>query len=257
MVNDDTRPGAPSSADTEPALRPAATGWWGKLPTQGDFVGQGLPPAWQQAWGDWLQRGLGLALERFGRDGLRARMHAMPPWQCLVVPAPEGGGAYWSGVVAPSADRVGRAFPMLLAEAYEDQPMSQARLGALRGRALRLADWLDQVGVLSSPEDFAAGALALAGEPWRSHGSTPADGAPPSTDDTGDALDHTTVERLRADHPRAGSFWWRPEPVGAVPTPRVEPWPPRDALVLEWLDATPGAAPDPPSASEDDAKPAV
>ena len=236
---------APAAAPA--LLRPIATGWWGKLPTQGDFVGDGLPLAWRHVWDDWLQRALAQALGRFGRDGLRARLLAMPPWQCLV-PAADGGTA-WAGVVLAAGDRVGRVFPMLLVEGYAADALDAAGVHALQRRALRLADWLDQVGVLSGPTDFAAGARAIGDEGWDASpphaAATPAGDAPPAPAAAVDA----TVGALRAAHPGAGSFWWRPEPVGALPPPRVEPWPPSDALVTRWLgDATvvgPAAPADP------------
>ena len=86
--------------------------WYGKLPARGDFIGRGLPPRWRSDWDGWLQQGLALAPTRL--DGaLRERLRAFAPWRYLAWPAP---GEAWCGIVVPSHDRVGRAFPLTLAE---------------------------------------------------------------------------------------------------------------------------------------------
>ena len=56
------------------------------------------------------------------------------------------GQPVWCGVVAPSSDRVGRVFPLLLAEAYDESTLDAVGLKPLQTRALCLADWLDRIG---------------------------------------------------------------------------------------------------------------
>lgn len=203
-------------------LLPQAVGWYGKLPTRGDFVGRGLPRPWLRVWDDWLQQGLAAAGQHLGSARLRERLLAMPPWQCLVLPS-GAGQPVWSGVVTPATDRVGRVFPLLLAEAYDPAALDRAGLKQLQARALYAADWLDRVGALSSPKEFEAGAAQLGATAWR---CAPAAAA---------GEDAGTVADLRAAWPTSASFWWRPEPVGAMPAPLAEGWPPRDALILHWL----------------------
>lgn len=202
-------------------LLPQAIGWYGKLPTRGDFVGRGLPRTWLRDWDDWLQRSLAGAARRLGAERLRERLLAMPPWQFVVLP-PQPDRQVWCGVVAPATDRVGRVFPLLLAEAYEQAALERAGLEQLRSRALYLADWLDRFGALSSPREFEAGAAQLGATPWR--------GAPAAA-----ARAAATVADLRGDWPASASFWWRPEPVGEMHPPLAEGWPPRETLVLDWL----------------------
>lgn len=202
------------------ALRPLAFGWYGKLPTRGDFVGRGLPRPWLRAWDDWLQRSLADATQRLGAAALRRSLPDMPPWQCVVLPQERGQPA-WCGVVAPSSDRVGRVFPLLLAEAYEEATLDTVGLKPLQTRALCLADWLDRIGALSSPRVFELGAAELTAKHWSGRPAAAA------------TLD--TVATLRRSWPAAGSFWWRPEPFGDMPPPLVEGWPPRESLVLDWL----------------------
>ena len=158
---------------------------------------------------------------QLGADLLGERLLAMPPWQCLVLPM-DAGEPVWCGVVAPATDRVGRAFPILLAEAYDEKVLNGAGLQPLQARALYLADWLDRFGAVSSPAAFEAGVAQLAVLPWPHQ---PVAGAP----------ERSTVAGLRAAFPEAGSFWWCPEPVGTMPPPLVEAWPPRESLLLDWL----------------------
>jgi len=212
------------SAQSVDTLVPQSIGWYGKLPTRGDFVGRGLPPPWLRVWDDWLQRAMSSAGMQLGAGKLGDRLLTMPPWQCVVPPMALG-EPVWCGVVAPATDRVGRVFPLLLAEAYDESALNGAGLHALQARALHLADWLDRFGALSSPATFEAGVAQLALLHWPCQ---PVGGSP-----AGD-----TVGGLRAAFPDAGSFWWCPEPVGTVSPPLVEAWPPRETLLLDWLTPT-------------------
>ncbi len=196
--------------------RPVAAGWHGKLPSRGDFVGQGLPATWLATWDAWLDGALGAAAAQHGAPTLRRQLQAMAPWQVLVPPLLSG-EPVWCGVVVPSADRVGRAFPLLLAEAYEEAAIGAAALVALHTRALALADWLDRIGTLATPETFQAEVDRWLATPW------PAEGASDSVAD------------LRRAHPQAGSFWWRPEPLDGPAPALVETWPPRRSLLDHWL----------------------
>lgn len=209
-------------------LRPEAIGWYGKLPTRGDFVGRGLPRAWLRTWDTWLQHALASAAQRLGAPELRTGLLAMPPWQWIVFPQ-QRASAVWCGVVAPSTDRVGRVFPLLLAEAYDETALDQAGLVQLQARALCLADWLDRVGALSSPKDFELGVAQWAAAAWRGT-PTPAGRAA------------GTVAGMRKAWPAARSFWWCPEPVGDMPPPLAESWPPRESLLLDWLGLRPADA---------------
>ncbi len=201
-------------------LVPQSIGWYGKLPCRGDFVGRGLPRAWLRSWDDWLQRSLASAAPRLGAT-LREHLLAMSPWQCVVLPAQSGLPA-WCGVVAPSTDRVGRTFPLLLAEACDAAALDGVELAALQARARYLNRWLSQSRTLSSPREFEMGAAQLGSTPW-----------------TCIAPDHAQADdsfaRLRAAWPVAASFWWRVDPAGDMHAPLAEPWPPRESLILDML----------------------
>ena len=177
---------------------PRRIGWWGKLPARGDFVGRGLPPRWRAEWDDWLQRGLGLAASSIDGDALRERLAGFTPWRYLAVPAE---GDAWCGILVPSHDRVGRAFPLTLAERVV-APVSPAACAA------RLASLLGAVA--QDPEALEAAVAALppcAGAGDASAGTWPASPA---------------------------SLWW---PLAAMDDADalVTGWPPQPVLLLELL----------------------
>lgn len=96
----------PWEADDE--RRPVA-GFFGKLPTTGDFVWRGLPDGFRRHWDAWLTRHIA-PLQRkgwaFPPGGLRFRLPS--------------GGRLAVGVILPSQDSADRLFPLsllLIAEA--------------------------------------------------------------------------------------------------------------------------------------------
>lgn len=82
------------------------TGFYGKLPWAGDFVQRRLPDDLVQHW-DAHMCAVMPGLSRWA-DG------SASPWAFLCAP-PACGHAAFAGVLAPSRDRVGRRFPLLLA----------------------------------------------------------------------------------------------------------------------------------------------
>lgn len=197
---------------------PLACGWWGKLPSRGDFVGRGLPSAGQQTWDKWLQRSLGQAARQLGSKRLGERLRAMPLWHFVVLPRRRG--MTWCGAVLASRDRVGRAFPLLLAEGYASAALLEADVSALRSRAKRLTQALHGRGEAPEPADVEAHLAELASTPL-----------------TGDAGGSTPcrLEQLRAKSPAAASFWWCVEPPSDARYPYAEPWPPQDELLYDLL----------------------
>jgi len=91
-------------------------GLYGKLPAHGDFVRRALPKSFVDPWDAWLQAGmeaaraaLGGAWEDAWRDG--------PAWR-FALPAGACGPDAVAGVMMPSADSVGRRFPLTLAAVF-------------------------------------------------------------------------------------------------------------------------------------------
>lgn len=173
--------------------------WWGKLPARGDFVGRGLPPRWRSDWDGWLQEGLALAAEVLDGPALRERVAGFAPWRYVVLPV---SGEIWCGIIVPSHDRVGRAFPLALAERFTAPPSpreSAARLASLLGAAAE------------GPEALEAAIAAL--PPRDEQEFTPAPDWPPPP----------------------ASLWWSSSAAQDAP-PRLAGWPPEPALLLELLE---------------------
>lgn len=195
-------------------------GWYGKLPSRGDFVGRGMPRSWQRCWDEWLQRALADAANQLGAVVLRERLTSMTPWSCVVLPQQRHQPA-WCGVVVASSDRVGRVFPLLLAEACDAGQLDRQPLAALQARASALARWLADARTLP-PKDFEAGAASLVAADWMEAGN-------------GGTTVNDRFESVRTGRPSASTFWWRAIPAFDMHAPLAEAWPPRDALLLDWI----------------------
>jgi type VI secretion system protein ImpM len=100
-----------------------APGFFGKLPSHGDFIGRRLPPDVRDCFDRWLQAGLVRSREDLGDEWLPIWLSS-PLWR-FVVAADVCGGQAWAGVMMPSHDRVGRCFPLLLMAGMEGTPSLQ------------------------------------------------------------------------------------------------------------------------------------
>ena len=61
------------------------TGWYGKLPSLGDFASRRLAPAFVEPWDDWLARGLAAWREQ-APDGWLEGYLASPSWRFVLMP---------------------------------------------------------------------------------------------------------------------------------------------------------------------------
>jgi type VI secretion system protein ImpM len=89
------------------------TGWYGKLPANGDFVTRRLPAAFIEPWDAWLNAMIAGSRERLGAEWREAFLSA-PVWRFVLAPGvigPQG----WAGLIMPSVDSVGRYFPLTVA----------------------------------------------------------------------------------------------------------------------------------------------
>ncbi len=93
--------------------RAAVPGWYGKLPSLGDFATRRLPVEFVKAWDACLQDVIPAS-----RDALAERWFdcylTMPIWRFVFLPGlvTQSG---WAGVLMPRVDRVGRHFPLTVA----------------------------------------------------------------------------------------------------------------------------------------------
>jgi type VI secretion system protein ImpM len=91
----------------------AGCGFYGKLPSEGDFVTRRLPWEFTSVWDDWLQQGLQASREALGARWLELYLSA-PIWRFQIAPG-VCGPVGWRGLFFASVDRVGRYFPLTLA----------------------------------------------------------------------------------------------------------------------------------------------
>lgn len=130
------------------------TGYYGKIPSRGDFVGHGLDAATRAAMDAWCQDVLPASRDRLGAAWTPAWMEA-PIWRFRVRAGLFGRDAA-AGVWLPSTDRAGRLFPLILAV-----------VGARVDCCGALLDRLEEIGLDAiehdlTPERLAAVLAAIA-----------------------------------------------------------------------------------------------
>lgn len=125
-------------------MNTTALGFYGKVPTKGDFVSRRLPQDFINVWSDWHQAGIQASQEQLGEMWSTIALTS-PIWRFCISPGPLGANA-WAGVMMPSMDKVGRYYPLTLAHII--QPELQQCL------VLSSTQWFEQL------ENLALSALA-------------------------------------------------------------------------------------------------
>ena len=158
---------------------PPATGFYGKIPSRGDFVRAGLPASFVAAWDAWLQDVLPAARAALGEEWNDCWMEA-PVWR-FSLPAGQCGPDRVLGLWMPSVDTAGRQFPLTVAMVFAngavpDDDETQAWLDAAEdaGRAAleadlsptALTDRLPAAPQLDAPPQDLDGAWWSAGSPF-------------------------------------------------------------------------------------------
>ncbi|WP_409273817.1 type VI secretion system-associated protein TagF [Pseudomonas sp. KCJK9111] len=92
-------------------------GFYGKMACRGDFVSRGLPQSFIQPWDQWLAAGIQASQQALGEGWLQAYL-VSPLWRFALAPGVCGPEAV-VGVLMPSIDRVGRYFPLSVAQLLE------------------------------------------------------------------------------------------------------------------------------------------
>ena len=87
-----------------------AVGFYGKLPSHGDFVQRGVTDVFVNRWDAWLQAGLAYSRQELGDPWVDLFLTS-PLWR-FVLPAGIVGGSTWAGILLPSVDRASRCFPL-------------------------------------------------------------------------------------------------------------------------------------------------
>jgi type VI secretion system protein ImpM len=123
-------------------------GWYGKLPSLGDFASRRLKADFIETWDLWLGKRLQAQRDAMGDGWVDAYLQS-PPWRFLLMPGVlpgSDGELVVAGVLMPSVDRVGRYFPLTIAATLPGLPTTGAEYEALLA-------WLDRI------EDTALDAL--------------------------------------------------------------------------------------------------
>jgi type VI secretion system protein ImpM len=129
---------------------PGATiGWYGKLPSHGDFLQRRAPDGFIRVWDAWLQDCMANSRAQLGDVWLQTYLTS-PVWRFFLSDGVVGASSC-AGVLLPSVDRVGRYFPLTIcAELPADLPPMAV---AIHGR-----EWLKTVEALAlaalESEDF-------------------------------------------------------------------------------------------------------
>lgn len=160
----------------------AIPGWYGKLPSLGDFAARRLSDAFVAPWDAWLAQRVAETQLALGDEWLALYL-TCPVWRFFAMPgaiAPTL-GACWTGVVMASVDRVGRHFPLTIAASLPAAPSTGDEvaalwqwLSAIEGVALAALDFdhsierLDaQLATLPVPQPVCAGTpAAVLQDPW-------------------------------------------------------------------------------------------
>ena len=117
-------------------------GWYGKLPTLGDFASRRLESDFIEPWDLWLGDAMQVHRQSLGDAWVEAYLDS-PPWRFLLSPGVLPGvdpALVFAGVLLPSVDRVGRYFPLTIAASLMRVPSVAAEFEALLDWMHRLED---------------------------------------------------------------------------------------------------------------------
>ena len=117
-------------------------GWYGKLPSLGDFASRRLEADFIEPWDLWLGGAMQAQRDSMGDAWLDAYLQS-PPWRFVLMPGVLSGfdpGLVLVGVLMPSVDRVGRYFPLTIAASIANLPSSSAAYEALLAWLHRVED---------------------------------------------------------------------------------------------------------------------
>ena len=131
-------------------------GWFGKIPSLGDFAMRRLPASFLGPWDEWLSSELSAAQLELADDWDSVYRHA--PVCCFSLGTGTAGEHAWHGILVPSFDRVGRQFPLTIAlrrPTHADAPGGRAWWAQLVEAGRRaLAPTCDADGVDEALSDF-------------------------------------------------------------------------------------------------------
>ena len=118
----------------------SGTGFYGKIPSHGDFLSRHLPKSFIESLDAWIQSGLAHCKETLGESWLDKYLTS-PVWH-FALSAGICDQQAWVGVLMPSVDRVGRYFPLIIAAPHDGNVVPIESLHAYRA-------WFEQANGLA------------------------------------------------------------------------------------------------------------
>ncbi len=97
-------------------------GWFGKLPSVGDFAGKGMPVPLKETVHGWMSSGMA-ALKCSRPTDWQAAYLVSPVWHFLIGPGIWDQSAL-IGCLAPSVDKVGRYSPLIVLRSFDKSELS-------------------------------------------------------------------------------------------------------------------------------------
>lgn len=116
---------------------PTSIGWYGKLPSAGDFLQRRLPDPVVNNWAHWFHNGL-VNLQRDAQGPNDHPFSNAPVWN-FVIPATLGSQYVQMGCLLPARDRVGRRYPICALRLFSQQDWRPQQLNMA-------ASWYQQLG---------------------------------------------------------------------------------------------------------------
>jgi type VI secretion system protein ImpM len=89
-----------------------APGFFGKIPSNGDFINRRVSRSFLEPWDDWLQKAVARSREQLDKDWLDTYLTS-PIWR-FVLSSGVCSDQPYAGVLMPSVDKVGRYFPLTI-----------------------------------------------------------------------------------------------------------------------------------------------
>jgi type VI secretion system ImpM family protein len=119
----------------------ATVGFFGKLPSHGDFIERRVSGAFRDLWDDWMQRSIVESQQELGGRWLDYYLTS-PIWRFYLCDGVAGAASY-SGILLPSVDQAGRYFPLTV---VVELPPG----GAAAGFAQAAVGWFERIEQLCS-----------------------------------------------------------------------------------------------------------
>ncbi len=116
-------------------------GWYGKLPSAGDFLQRRFPDVIRNSWENWFQVGLHNWQKATERQEVSRPFGEAPVWN-FVVPPMLGSQVVQMGCLLPGRDSVGRQYPLCAQQFFSPRNWSGEQLAGAGGWYQRLGSTL-------------------------------------------------------------------------------------------------------------------